>query len=182
MPTSVLVTGGSGFVGSAVVSAVKESHPEWLVSVLDLSKPVQPDVHVKYWTGDITDINRVEEIVSTTKPTAIIHAAGIVPELADRYGRKTREHVFHVNVDGTRNILAAAKRNGVKAFVWTGSCTVVTDDLSEQYPNIDETWPVPSHSLIYGESKASPVLLQSPYCSLIVVREDRGRSSRPGCF
>lgn len=156
MPVSVLITGGLGFVGSAVVAALEESHPEWTLSILDLAKPTGWQPHGTYHCCDITDSARVEEVVQNVKPTAIIHTAGIVPELAERYGRKDCEKVFNVNVDGTRNILAAAKANGVKALVWTGSCTAVTDDFSKQYPNIDETWPVSSHSLIYGESKASP--------------------------
>ena len=73
--------------------------------------------------------------------------------LAERYGRKDRDKVFRVNVAGTRNMLVAAKDNGVEAFVWTGSCTAVTDDMKYQYPNVDERWPTSNHSLIYGESK-----------------------------
>ena len=60
-------------------------------------------------------------------------SAGIVPSLAGRYGRKDQEHVFDVNVRGTRNVIAAAKRAGVKALLWTGSCTAVTDDMRYQY-------------------------------------------------
>lgn len=63
--------------------------------------------------------------------------------------------MFNVNVNGTRNMLAAAKAAGTRAFVWTGSFTAVTDDMRHQYANIDERWPTSSHSLIYGESKVS---------------------------
>ncbi|KAL8710189.1 MAG: hypothetical protein Q9225_007336, partial [Loekoesia sp. 1 TL-2023] len=158
MGTSVLVTGGYGFVGSAVVAALQEHHPEWMLSILDLQKPVDERSGVTYWNCDITDPTLVEEVVSKIKPSAVIHTVGIVPDLADRYSGEARERVFKVNVEGTRNLLAAAKNNGVKAFVWTGSCTAVTDDFSKQYPNIDERWPVSSRSLIYGESKASPMV------------------------
>lgn len=158
MGTSVLVTGGSGFVGSAVVATLQKSHPEWKLSILDLQKPIDKRSGATYWNCDITNSVMVEEVVPRIKPTAVIHTAGIVPDLTDRYGRQARERVFKVNVEGTRNILAAAKSNDVKAFVWTGSCTAVTDDFSKQYPNVDECWPVSSHSLIYGESKASPMV------------------------
>ncbi|KAL8736884.1 MAG: hypothetical protein Q9181_002224 [Wetmoreana brouardii] len=158
METSVLVTGGLGFVGSAVIAAVQEQHPEWRLSVLDLQEPIDPKHQVTYWARDITDQAAVEEAVSSLRPTAIIHTAGIVPELVDRYSRKERDKVFRINVDGTRNLLAAARGNYVEAFVWTGSCTAVTDDFSKQYPNIDESWPASNHSLIYGESKASTTI------------------------
>ncbi|KAL9020430.1 MAG: hypothetical protein Q9185_002305 [Variospora sp. 1 TL-2023] len=155
MPLSVLVTGGLGFVGSTVVSALQKCHPEWTVSVLDMANAAESDYSIAYWYCDITNSLDVEKTVFNVRPTAIIHTAGVVPQLADRYGKKARERVFKVNVKGTRNILAAAERNGVKVFVWTGSCTAVTDDFSRHYPNIDESWPISNHSLIYGESKAS---------------------------
>lgn len=155
MTISILITGGAGFVGSAIVEAVKEKHPEWQVSVLDLHLPSQLKNEVFYERGDITIPTQLERIIAAVQPVAIIHSAGLVPELASRYHRKARDRVFNINVNGTRNVLAAAKCAGVKAFVWTGSCTAVTDDVRFDYPNIDESWPTSSHSLIYGESKAS---------------------------
>ncbi|KAL8640849.1 MAG: hypothetical protein Q9226_008701 [Calogaya cf. arnoldii] len=155
MEPVILITGGSGFVGSAVVAALTRQHPEWKLSVLDLQKPIEPHFQVEYCICDITNQIEVETLVAKIKPTGTIHSAGIVPDLKDRYSREARERIFKVNVDGTRNIVKAARSNGVKALVWTGSCTAVTDDFSQQYPNIDESWPTSSHSLIYGESKAS---------------------------
>lgn len=156
MAISLLITGGVGFLGSAIVGAVQERHPEWVVTVLDLTTPDVPKPHITYKRGDVTNIASVNTIVDDIKPDVIIHSAGLVPELAFRYGRAQRDRVFNVNVDGTGNMLAAAKSSGVKALVWTGSCTAITDDFRHQYPNIDERWPTSSHSLIYGESKASP--------------------------
>ncbi|KAI4207534.1 MAG: hypothetical protein LQ346_000466 [Caloplaca aetnensis] len=156
MSTSVLISGGLGFVGSAVVATLEEAHPEWILSVLDIAEPTDLRPQVTYYCCDLTNSLQVEEVIQHVKPNAVVHTAAFVPELAERYGRRAHERVFNINVGGTRHILTAAKANGVKAFVYTGSCTAVTDDLSKQYPNIDETWPVSSHSLSYGASKASP--------------------------
>ena len=120
MATSVLITGGVGFLGSAIVDAIKEQHPEWIAIVLDLMSPDVPKPNVTYRRGDITDAAFVNTIVDSIRPDVIIQAAGLVPELAFRYGREQRDRVFSINVDGTRNILAAAKSSGVKAFVLTG--------------------------------------------------------------
>ena len=171
MATSVLITGGVGFLGSAIVDAVQEAHPEWVVTVLDLNLPHSPKPNVTYRSGDTTDAISVTAIVHDVKPEVIIHSAGLVPELAFRYGREERDRVFNVNVNGTRNVLAAAKSSGVKALVWTGSCCAVTDDFRRQYVNIDERWPTSSRSLIYGESKASSSSLKAmKYFSLTLRR------------
>ena len=155
MSISVLITGGVGFLGTFLVQATKEQHPEWEIAVLDLNLPKTPRENIAYEIGDVTDLASVTAIVDKTKPNVIIHTAGLVPELAGRYGRKQRDRIFDINVNGTRNMLAAAKMAGVQAFVWTGSCCAVTDDMRYQYPNIDERWPTSNQSLIYGESKAS---------------------------
>lgn len=151
----VLITGGTGFLGGFIIDAIQEQHPEWAVIVLDLTLPRVTKQTVKYEIGDVANAKSMVDIVERVRPDVIIHSAGLVPGLAFRYGREWKDRVFNVNVNGTCNMLAAAKTSGVKAFVWTGSCTAVTDDLRYQYPNIDERWPTSSHSLIYGESKAS---------------------------
>lgn len=158
---SVLVTGGNGFLGQFIVDAILEQHRDWTVTVLDLARPRQATSNVRYEIGDVTVISSVHSIIRKAKPRAIIHAAGMVPELAERYGRKLEAQVLKINVEGTRNMLAAAKDQGVEAFVWTGSCTAVTDDMRREYRNIDEAVPTSNQSLVYGESKVRATLTLS---------------------
>ena len=175
MTVKSLVTGGSGFLGRAIVDAIHEHHPDWEVSVLDIKTSITTSTttatatatspaettstkyRVSYHVCDVTSLQQVHQTIRAIRPTLIIHAAGIVPANNARYGRSDEARIRAVNVDGTRNVVHAARECGVKALVYTSSCTAVTDDLSRQYPNIDERWPTvaPLRSLVYGESKVA---------------------------
>jgi sterol-4alpha-carboxylate 3-dehydrogenase (decarboxylating) len=157
----VLVTGGTGFVGGHVVNSLIELHPEYKISVFDLPAAgtwTPPRKDIAYYQGDIRDFRDVTRAVQEARPTAVIHLAGVVPTGNDRYSQNQRlkDWVFKINVEGTQNMLDAARDGGVKAFVLTASITMVTDDNGTDYPNFDETV-VPTPTLIYGQSKVSLV-------------------------
>ena len=155
-PPSVFVTGGVGFVGSAILSALQASHPTWPLLSFDKSAPTSPLQHVTYLTGDVTSASDVTSALATAgSPEIIIHTAGIVPPLSHRYSRRMQPLVHHVNVNGTANMLACARAASAKAFIHTSSCCAVVDAMRGSYPNIDESWQTSStNSTIYGESKA----------------------------
>lgn len=174
----ILVTGGSGFLGSAIVEAFRLAHGKWEIVVADVNRPqylsAAENCAASYVQLDVTDVQQAHSVIETVRPAAIVHAAGLVPKGSARYGQQQREMTFKVNVDGTSNMLNAAQKFGVKAFVYTSSCTVMTvdeslstlsvtaadnisqDDKAHDYANMAEDWPVPppSSTLIYGASKA----------------------------
>ncbi|KAI4152788.1 MAG: hypothetical protein LQ340_002709 [Diploschistes diacapsis] len=165
-PERIFITGGAGFVGRAIISRIQSTHPDWLLfcydnvsSVMNPSTPPNPSVNhekVTYITGDITDQESVEAALSKASPTLVIHTAGIVPSIADRYSRRREKEVFKTNIGGTETLLSASKATlSVRGFVWTGSCCSVIDDTRFQYPYADESWRTSSKdSTIYGESKS----------------------------
>lgn len=153
----VLVTGASGFIGSSLVEALAEKHPEWNVCGLDL-RPPPPKVSKRirqFIPADITSADSVQNAFVDYTPDVIVHAAGIVPARRDRYStnKKQWEKVKAINYDGTRHVLDAAMASGCRAFVYTSSCTVFIDDVEHEYFNMDESVPTGFATLHYGKSK-----------------------------
>lgn len=152
----VLVTGGLGFVGSAIVRALTDKYPSCAITVIDRNhREPHHDLPAKIscMQVDVASADEVNKAIAAIRPDVVIHAAGIVPALADRFSRKLERDVWKVNVGGTKNLLDAAAKNGVEALIYTSSCCVTTDNISMPYPNINEMWPTSRTSLVYGESK-----------------------------
>ncbi|KAJ5514585.1 C-3 sterol dehydrogenase [Penicillium fimorum] len=152
----VLVSGCTSFVGSAIVRALAEKHPNFVIVVIDLSPPrpehVLPE-RITYMQVDIASAKTLSKLFEAVKPDVVVHTAGIVPDLADRFGRQLEQEVWKINFEGTLNILDVSKHSRVGVFVYTSSCCVVIDDTCTARPNINEEWPSAFRSTIYGESK-----------------------------
>ncbi len=105
----VFVTGGTGFVGRAILRALAaEGHP---VRVLvrpghGHRVPRLPGLEVHF--GDVTEVSSLRG--AATGCEAVIHLVGIIRE---RAGFSFQD----VHIRGTENVLAEARRAGVKRFV-----------------------------------------------------------------
>lgn len=137
----ILVTGGSGRLGTYVVDAL---HGDFDVRVLDLVAPKQD---VETIIGSIDD----QELVSKAMQgiDAVIHLANLDA------GVRVPEHEFiRINVGGTWNVLNAAEQVGVKRFVYASSYNVTgfSKSFPPKYLPVDIHHPVnPVHA--YGISK-----------------------------
>lgn len=138
----VLVVGGSGFLGSALASALKaRGHA---VRVLDLNP--HPDPEIESQVGDICDPTAVQKACNGMD--TVFQTAALVD-----WGPRSRERLFAVNVQGNRNVLEASRNAGVKRFIYTSSIDTVFDGSA--ISNGDESLPYPAKHLDdYGHTKA----------------------------
>lgn len=116
---SVLITGGSGYLGSQLVAqlATDRGGLETIVS-LDL-RPV-PEAErlagVVYEAGDIRE-PLIADLLDQHGVDTVVHLAAIVtPRKQD-----TREFLYSIDVGGTENVFAACLDTGVRRFIVTSS-------------------------------------------------------------
>ena len=106
--TRVLVTGGTGFIGQHLVSALTAGGRQ--VRVLDVRPPTCVAPEVEYVAGSVLDQNVVDRALGDVEQ--VYHLAGLpgmwVPKKED----------FHaVNCRGTETVITAARRRGVARFL-----------------------------------------------------------------
>jgi dihydroflavonol-4-reductase len=147
MKTNTLITGSTGFVGANMVEAVTEKG--WHAKALHRkSSSLKALIGLTYESvlGDILDI---DSLMSATKNVDIVfHVAAI----AD-YWREPIERMYKVNVEGTRNVLTAAKANGVKRVVFTSSVAALGQPAFMQKHDEHATFNLTQMQFPYGHSK-----------------------------
>ena len=153
-----LVTGATGFVGSAVLRRLLDRGAEARTLARPNSDRRNLDgLDVDIVEGDLND--RVSLIQALEGCDALFHVA------AD-YRLWTREPhaMFAVNVDGTRSIMMAAMETGVKRIVYTSS--VATLGIIPDQTPADEDTPV-SFSDMVGPYKQSKFLAEEEVRRLV---------------
>ena len=156
-PPRILVTGGCGFLGKAMVT-----------EFLDPASPLSPEririFDIAPWTGpaDPTieyirgDVRNAEQLSAACRDMDImIHSAAIVD-----WGTKPAEEIFAVNTGGTENAIRACLEQKVGILVYTSSLDAIFG--GKPLTGIDETIPYPeSHPTSYCWSKHRSELLVS---------------------
>jgi dihydroflavonol-4-reductase len=106
--TRVLVTGGTGFIGQHLVSALAAGGRR--VRVLDVRPPTRAVPDVEYVAGSILDPNQVDAALHDV--AEVYHLAGLpgmwIPRKSDFYA---------VNCHGTEVVVTAARKRGIARFL-----------------------------------------------------------------
>jgi nucleoside-diphosphate-sugar epimerase len=149
----VLVTGGAGFIGSSLARALLERGDE--VRILDNfstgDRANLDGLDVEIVEGELRSYERVHNAVRTTEVVYHLGALGSVP-------RSVQDPLTSsaVNVEGTLNVLLAARDEGVRRVVFSSSTSVYGS--TRQLPTREDSPPDPISP--YGVAK----LAAERYC------------------
>ena len=153
-----LVTGATGFVGSAVVRALlQRGIPVRVLTRANSSRVNLAGLPVEYAVGDLLDGASLTAAVAGCD--AVYHVAADyrlwVPDPAE---------MFRANIDGSRALLLAAKQAGVQRVIYTSS--VATLGLNPDHTPSDEATPVSVADMI-GTYKKSKFLAEEEVRRLV---------------
>jgi len=155
MAETILITGGSGFIG---VELTKELiNRDNRIVILDVRSPDSllgaGNNNVFHVRGDITSLPQVLNAVREFKPDTIIHLAALLSEPSEANPWAS----INVNALGTYNVLEAARLFNAKKMVFTSSLAVYVNSRYEVDVIDEETAQRPE--IIYGITKVFSELL-----------------------
>lgn len=165
----VLVTGANGFIGSALARVLLEDGYQVAVLIEPGSDTRNIDgLDVDRLSGDLRDERAVKEAVDGCR--GVFHVAALY-----RFWAPDPELFYSVNVEGTRNVIAAARKAGVEKVVYTSTVGTLGlhdgEGLSDEsaYPDISHLFGgykrskyVAEHEVLRAAAEGCPVSLVMP--------------------
>lgn len=168
MSITCLVTGGAGFIGSHLIDALLD-RGDRVVCLDDFNDFYDPALkranaarHLlrpgyRLVEGDIRDRTLLPDLMRRHWPTVVIHlaaCAGVRPSLIDPFKYQS------VNLEGTLNLLEAARQSGVEMFINASSSSVYGENTKAPF---EETDPLLTPASPYGASKLGAEALVRVY-------------------
>jgi dTDP-glucose 4,6-dehydratase len=160
---SILVTGAAGFVGANLIRMLLDEHGKWEVTGLDACTYAANvanlaecfnDSMFEFIRGDICDLALIDYLMSETDVVVNVAAETNVDVSMDCPGEFLR-----ANVDGTRVLLDAAVRHGIRKFIHISTCEVYGPVSEGACAETDALWPVNP----YAATKAAADVLAISY-------------------
>jgi dihydroflavonol-4-reductase len=150
LSTKILVTGGTGFLGSYIIKelvekkcnvrAIRRSHK--------LPAYISREIFdkVEWVDGDILDVISLEEALEGID--TVIHAAAIVS-----FAKKDREQMYRVNVEGTANVVNMALEKNVRRLIHISSVAALGRTTTGGSVNEEKKWEESKVNTHYAKSK-----------------------------
>lgn len=150
MSRKILVTGGCGWLGSAIVRALLDRGDAVVAADLTASPSIAAltarNPRLAREVADVGEWSQIVRLFQKHRPDAVVHTAAIVGVI---YAAEIPVKALRVNVEGAINLFEAMRLSGVKRVVHISSEETYGDFLS---PVIDEEHPQKPTS-VYGLTK-----------------------------
>lgn len=152
---NVLITGANGLVGSAVVKRLLQENFQIYAlcrSTADLSLLTDLGDRINIVEGDIMDAVGFQEILRNID--VVVHTAAVVS-----FNPRERRKMYHINVEGTTNVVNACLEAGIKQLLFVSSIAALgrpaVSKLAKQVTDIDESqkWEESALNSNYAKSK-----------------------------
>ncbi|HPV47701.1 MAG TPA: NAD-dependent epimerase/dehydratase family protein, partial [Kiritimatiellia bacterium] len=143
----ILLTGGSGYIGSVTTELLcDDGHEVVVFDNLERGHREAVDPRAKLMVGDLRDPQPIREAMRQAKPDAVVHFAAyaLVGE-----SMQDPHMYFENNLGGGLNLLAAMLESGVKKIIFSSTCA--TYGQPEVMPMTEALPQKPTNP--YGESK-----------------------------
>lgn len=142
----ILVTGGTGLVGSHLITAlVDQGKP--VKAIYRSAIPVFPGSEKVHWLqADILDILSLEDAMEGVE--YVYHCAAVVS-----FNPKRKELLSRTNIHGTANIVNASLSAGVKKFLFVSSVAALGRIRKDPLINESMNWSKETSNSEYGRTK-----------------------------
>lgn len=143
----ILLTGATGFVGSAIARALYAAGTEFIALLRESSDPsltTALGVPVRY--ADVNDPQALLE--AFTGIDTIIHTAAVVS-----FQPEDRDRMMFVNGEGTANVVNMALEAGVRRLIHLSSVAALDRQDGGPVVTLKNRWPETRPNTSYGESK-----------------------------
>lgn len=143
----ILITGGAGFIGSAIAKALMDRGDRVILidNFNDYYDPKLKKDRIKIflrgyekrftlYRGDIRNKKFLEKVFTTERPDKVIHLAAMA---GVRYSLTNPSLYVDVNVVGTTNMLDVAVKYKVKNFVYASSSSVYGNSKKTKFSETD---------------------------------------------
>ena len=167
----VLITGSSGFIGSALVNAIAkedyeiigiDNHSDYYdislkKSRLAINQSLNCFIHHDL---DITDFDSLKNLFSDYKPNIVIHLAA---QVGVRYSLENPRSYINTNLVGFNNIIQLSTENSVENFIYASSSSVYGGNTKIPYTTLQNV----DHPIsLYAATKKANELIAHSYSHL----------------
>ena len=133
----ILVTGGTGFLGSYIIKLLVEKGYRVRAIRRSSKLPTWMDEsvfkNVEWVEGDVLDVVALEEAMEGVE--AVIHSAAVVSFL-----KKERKTMYQVNIDGTTNVVNVMLEKNINRLVYISSVAALGRTAGGGHVNEERKW------------------------------------------